>query len=83
MLGPYDYNKGHMTKLIESYLNRKLKARVTGGYDFVDRDVSKAILNLLKENIRDIYFIRPLYKFKGFFKILKTFSGTKKFSSSC
>lgn len=80
VLGPYDYNKGHMTKLIESYLNRKLKARVTGGYDFVDvRDVSKAIFELTEKKILGTYILSGHYiSLKDFFKILKTFSGTKK-----
>lgn len=44
IIGPYDFNKAHMTRLITDYFNGKLNARVEGKYDFVDvRDVANAI----------------------------------------
>lgn len=43
--GPYDYGKGHSTKLVMDYYNRKLTSAAGGGYDFVDvRDVADGIL---------------------------------------
>lgn len=51
IIGPYDYNKGHFTNLIEMYVNNKLPAIVKGGYDFVDvRDVVDGIINISKKN---------------------------------
>lgn len=45
IIGPDDYGKGHMTQMIESYLNGSLTACVEGGYDFVDvRDVAEGVL---------------------------------------
>ena len=45
IIGPNDYGKGHMTQLIESYLNGSLTACVEGGYDFVDvRDVAEGTI---------------------------------------
>lgn len=49
IIGPDDYGKGHMTQMIESYLNGSLTACVEGGYDFVDvRDVAEGTLEAAK-----------------------------------
>lgn len=80
IIGPYDYNKGHMTKLIEKYLNRNLGSRVTGGYDFVDvRDVVNAIYQLAENKITGTYILSGHYvSLKEFFKTLRTLSGRKR-----
>ncbi len=45
ILGPFDYGHGHLTQMVEDYLNGRLKACVRGGYDFVDvRDVANGII---------------------------------------
>lgn len=45
ILGPGDYTHGHLTQLVQDYLNGRLTACVRGGYDFVDvRDVADGIL---------------------------------------
>ena len=45
IIGPYDFGSSHLTQLIIDVANNKLKAGVTGGYDFVDvRDVAHGIL---------------------------------------
>ncbi len=45
IIGPGDYAGGHMTQLVEDYLNGALSACVAGGYDFVDvRDVADGIV---------------------------------------
>lgn len=45
IIGPDDYGKGHMSQMIESYLNGSLTACVEGGYDFVDvRDVAEGVI---------------------------------------
>jgi dihydroflavonol-4-reductase len=44
-LGPPDYRRSPMGGLVLDYLNRKLPAYVTGGFDFVDvRDVAAGII---------------------------------------
>lgn len=46
ILGPFDYGHGHLTQMVEDYLNGRLKACVRGGYDFVDvRDVADGIIS--------------------------------------
>ena len=45
ILGPYDRAGNHMVQLVSDYLQGKLPACVTGGYDFVDvRDVALGCL---------------------------------------
>lgn len=49
IIGPYDFGNSHLTQLILDCANNKLRACVTGGYDFVDvRDVADGILNACK-----------------------------------
>lgn len=46
MIGPDDYKRGLMSMVFSLYLNGKLRAGVSGGFDFVDvRDVAKAVAN--------------------------------------
>lgn len=80
IIGPYDYNRGHMTKLIEKYLNRDLGARVSGGYDFVDvRDVVSAIYQLSQKKILGTYILSGHYvSLREFFQKLRTISGRKR-----
>ena len=45
IIGPYDTGSNHMVQLVQKYLNGRLPAGVTGGYDFVDvRDVARGCL---------------------------------------
>ena len=45
IVGPYDNGSNHMVQLVQQYLQGKLPAGVTGGYDFVDvRDVAQGCL---------------------------------------
>lgn len=49
IIGPNDYQQGHLTALIEEYINGRLPAGTDGGYDFVDaRDVAQATINCSK-----------------------------------
>ena len=51
IIGPYDYNEGHFTKLIKMYSNNRLPVTIKGGYDFVDvRDVVAGILSIINKN---------------------------------
>lgn len=44
--GPYDYGHGHFKQLVLDFLDGRLTAFISGGYDFVDvRDVSKGIIS--------------------------------------
>lgn len=51
IIGPYDeQNKNHLVQMISDYIEGKLPALVSGGYDFVDvRDVSKGCLLALEK----------------------------------
>lgn len=45
ILGPYDNGRNHIVQLVSLYLDGRLPAGVTGGYDFVDvRDVAEGCL---------------------------------------
>ena len=45
IIGPYDAGHGHLTQLILDYVDGRLSACVSGGYDFVDvRDVARCIV---------------------------------------
>lgn len=80
VIGPYDFNKGHMTKLIEKYLNKSLGARVSGGYNFVDvRDVVDAIYQLSQKHIFGTFILSGHYvSLKEFFESLRQISGRKR-----
>jgi len=44
MIGPDDYKRGLMSTVFSLYINGKLKAGISGGFDFVDvRDVASAV----------------------------------------
>lgn len=46
MIGPNDFSNGHTTQLMIDVANRRLRAGVKGGYDFVDvRDVADGIIS--------------------------------------
>lgn len=58
IIGPYDYNIGHTTRLIMDYVNHHLTAAINGGYDFVDvRDVSEAIIKCVSKGKRGQCYI--------------------------
>ena len=63
IIGPYDYNKGNFTTLIENYINGKLPAIVKGGYDFVDvRDVVDGIIKAIdKGKFGECYILSNKY----------------------
>lgn len=63
IIGPYDYNKGNFTTLIENYINGKLPAIILGGYDFVDvRDVVEGIIGAINfGRNKECYFLNNKY----------------------
>ena len=47
LIGPNDFENGHLTQLIQDFVNGRLTACVNGGYDFVDvRDVADGIVRV-------------------------------------
>jgi len=80
IIGPYDYGKGHMTQVIEKYLNKKLSSRINGKYDFVDvRDVSYGIyLSSLSTNLGCYILSGENIDLKRMFGTLKEVSGRKR-----
>ncbi len=63
IIGPYDFAKGHTTRLFVDYINGKLTAAIKGGYDFVDvRDVANgALLALEKGRTGECYILSNKY----------------------
>lgn len=80
IIGPNDYGKGYLTKMIEKYLNKELSARVNGQYDFVDvRDVVDGIYDLAITNSLGTYILSGhQVDLKEMFEILKEISDTKR-----
>lgn len=79
IIGPYDFGKAHMTQLIEKYLNRKLNARITGKYDFVDvRDVADAIYQAsVKKAYGPFLITGEQIELKRFFTVMQEIAGRK------
>lgn len=49
LLGPYDYARGHMARMLEAVAGGRLRAVVRGGYDFADtRDVAGGLCACLE-----------------------------------
>lgn len=50
IIGPYDDGHNHVVQLVKMYIQGKLPASVTGGYDFVDvRDVAMGCLEAIEK----------------------------------
>lgn len=80
IIGPYDYGHGHLTMMIEDYLNGSLTSRVKGGYDFVDvGDVAQGIIAaMLKGVTGESYILSGHYvDLNTLFKVLKKISGKR------
>lgn len=58
IIGPNDYGSSHLTQLIIDYANKRLKACVKGGYDFVDvRDVADGVIKACRKGKRGECYI--------------------------
>lgn len=59
MIGPEDHKRGLMSSVFSLYLNGRLKAGVTGGFDFVDvRDVARTVADAAENGgARGIYIL--------------------------
>lgn len=78
IIGPFDEGHGHLTMMIEDYLNGQLTSRVKGAYDFVDvRDVARGVLGAaLKGRSGESYILSGhLVDLKVFFDLLRKLSG--------
>lgn len=52
IIGPFDLGRNHLTQMMVEFLQGKLFACVSGGYDFVDvRDVAKGVLLAAEKGI--------------------------------
>lgn len=81
IIGPYDYHMSHFGQVIIDYTNRKLKAYLKGGYNFVDvRDVADGIVNAYERGISgEGYILSGEYiSLKQLFQILNEKLGRKK-----
>ncbi len=79
IIGPYDFGKAHMTQLVELYLNRRLNARITGKYDFVDvRDVADAVYAAsIKKAYGPFIISGNQIELKEFFSVMQQIAGRK------
>ena len=80
IIGPDDQGHGHMTLMIEDYLNGYLTSRINGVYDFVDvRDVARGILLAIeKGKTGECYILSgSQIQLKKLFELLKVYSGRK------
>lgn len=73
IIGPNDYQNGHLSSLISSFCNGNLKCLINGGYDFCDvRDVADGIISCIKVKKSGECFILSgnYYSIKDITKIL-------------
>lgn len=80
IIGPDDCGHGHLTMMIEDYLNGYLTSRVKGAYDFVDvRDVALGIIKAATDSkIGECYILSGTYiTLADLFEMLRVFSGRK------
>lgn len=48
--GPNDYGRGHLTQMVMDFLDGRLTAGISGGYDFVDvRDVADGVIAAVEQ----------------------------------
>ena len=81
IIGPEDQGHGHMTMMIEDYLNGYLTSRVNGAYDFVDvRDAADGILRAVKDgHVGETYILSGTHiDLKQLFVLLQAYSGKKR-----
>lgn len=80
IIGPGDNGSGHLTMMIEDYLNGQLTSRVKGAYDFVDvRDVATGIVSAALRGRAGEGYILSGHKVNlgTFFSILQKLAGKK------
>lgn len=78
IIGPGDQGHGHLTMMVEDYLNGLLTSRVKGAYDFVDvRDVAQGTIQAaLKGKKGESYILSGhLIDLSQFFEVLRKLSG--------
>ncbi|MDY0277928.1 MAG: NAD-dependent epimerase/dehydratase family protein [Acholeplasma sp.] len=80
IFGPGDAGQGHLTMMIEDYLNGQLTSRVKGAYDFVDvRDVARGTIQAALVGHRGESYILSGHRIdlNQFFETLRKLSGKK------
>lgn len=81
IIGPFDYNIGHTTRLIVDFAKGRLTAAINGGYDFVDvRDVVEGIIACIDKGVSgECYILSNRYvPLKEMFDILHLITGRNK-----
>ena len=80
IIGPDDEGYGHMTMMIEDYMNGMLTSRVNGAYDFVDvRDVALGIVQAIDNGTIGTSYILSGHRItlNDLFEMLRQLSGRK------
>ncbi len=81
IIGEFDYNIGHTTRLIIDYVNHNLTAAIKGGYDFVDvLDVCDAIISCINKGQNgECYIISNKYfSIKNILEIIHNITNQKR-----
>lgn len=81
ILGPYDRSGNHLVQLVNDYLQGKLPACVTGGYDFVDvRDVALGCLLAAEKGRKGECYIlsNRHYEVRELLSILRSVAGGRR-----
>ena len=79
--GPNDYSGSHLTQMVIDYMENRIPAAITGGYDFVDvRDVVSGILKAAKKGKKGDCFLltNKYYSLMEMFTMLHDITGGKK-----
>lgn len=82
IIGPNDYKVSNTAQLILDIANKKIKARVNGGYNFVDvRDVCNGILLACEKGKNEGYILSgEKISIDGIFECIDKFLGRKKWT---
>lgn len=84
IIGPNDFGSTHLTQLIIDFANKRLRACVKGGYDFVDvRDVANGVINAcFKGKKGECYILSNRYvEIKELLDVISEVSNGKKITS--
>ena len=81
IIGPFDNSGNHLVQMFVDFVNNKLPACVTGGYDLVDvRDVAQGCIDACEKGVTGECYIlsNRRYEIKDILKLVKRDKGRKK-----
>jgi len=81
IIGPFDNSGNHLVQMFVDFVNNKLPACVTGGYDLVDvRDVAQGCIDACEKGVTGECYIlsNRRYEIKDLLKLVKRDKGRKR-----